>query len=78
MGMIRGYTGGTGAGRRFSLLITLASLLLTGVIAQQVYFSFRGPDEAGRRLAERKSYYQEVVVKSGLVGRPADFWEVAR
>ncbi len=69
---------GRGRGRRFAVLLSLTSLLLTALIAHNIYLAYRGPDLAAQHLAERKSYYEKVIRKAEVSFREAEFYEVVR
>ena len=57
------------ADRLLRLAAALTSLLLTALVVQSITAHYRGPDLAARRLAERKAYYEKVILPAGLVPR---------
>jgi hypothetical protein len=73
-----GRIGGLWPGGRFALILSLTSLLLTLLVARNIYLGFRGPDLAAARLAERRSYYEQVIRKAPVSLREAEYYEVIR
>ena len=61
--------------RRFLVLVAATSLGLTATLSRGVWRSYRGPDLAAARLAERRRYYEVVLRGADLSFSEADFWE---
>jgi hypothetical protein len=62
----------------FRALVCAVSLLVTGVVGAAAWRSAAGPDLAAARMAERRAYYEKVVVPSGVVPRDSLFWEAVK
>lgn len=61
--------------RSFLVLLGAASLGVTVLVCRGIWRSYRGPDLAAERLAERRRYYEKVLRDADLSFVRADFWE---